>query len=94
VKERFEGKVSDKKREKITDTRWRMFTREAIVKKNDSLDVGLIADESLGNSKAFRGELVEQEQELAMAAEAEVKYKAAQKSSWTIYLVIKMPLKG
>jgi len=50
VKEKYDGKVTDKKREKITDPRWQVFTREAIAKKNDSLDVGLIADESLGNN--------------------------------------------
>lgn len=50
VKEKYDGTVSDKKREKIKDPRWQMFTREVIAKKNDSLDVGLIADESLGNN--------------------------------------------
>jgi type I restriction enzyme M protein len=50
VKEKYDGKVNDKKREKIADPRWQVFTREAIAKKNDSLDVGLIADESLGNN--------------------------------------------
>ena len=50
VKEKYDGKVSDKKREKITDPRWQVFTRDAIAKKNDSLDVGLITDESLGNN--------------------------------------------
>ncbi len=49
VKEKFDGKVNDKKREKINDPRWQVFTLEAIAKKNDSLDIGLIADESLGN---------------------------------------------
>lgn len=49
VKEKYEGKVSDKKREKITDPRWQVFTREAILTKNDSLDIGLIADESFSN---------------------------------------------
>ncbi|MCZ8354668.1 MAG: N-6 DNA methylase [Cyclobacteriaceae bacterium] len=50
VKEKYDGKVSDKKREKINDPRWQVFTREAIAGKNDSLDVGLIADESLGKN--------------------------------------------
>jgi type I restriction enzyme M protein len=50
VKEKYDGKVSDKKREKISDPRWQAFTRAAIAGKNDSLDVGLIADESLGNN--------------------------------------------
>lgn len=34
-------------RRKIKDERWSVFTREEIAKKNDSLDIGLIADESL-----------------------------------------------
>lgn len=50
VKEKFDGRINFKKREKITDPRWRTFTREEITAKNDSLDVGLIADESLGNN--------------------------------------------
>ncbi|MBL7845551.1 MAG: N-6 DNA methylase [Cyclobacteriaceae bacterium] len=50
VKEKFDGKVSSKKREKINDPRWQVFTREAIAKRNDSLGVGLIADESLGTN--------------------------------------------
>ncbi|BCC19786.1 TPA: N-6 DNA methylase [Bacillus cereus] len=34
-------------RSKVEDERWNVFTREEIVKKDDSLDIGLIADESL-----------------------------------------------
>lgn len=34
-------------RTKVQDERWNKFTREEIAKKNDSLDIGLIADESL-----------------------------------------------
>ncbi|PGW74476.1 N-6 DNA methylase [Bacillus thuringiensis] len=34
-------------RETIEDERWNNFTREDVAKKNDSLDIGLIADESL-----------------------------------------------
>ncbi|MDN4607352.1 N-6 DNA methylase [Sporosarcina highlanderae] len=34
-------------RSKINDERWNKFTREDIAKKDDSLDIGLIADESL-----------------------------------------------
>jgi type I restriction enzyme M protein len=50
VKEKFDGTINFKKREKISDPRWRKFTRDEIATKNDSLDVGLIADESLGNN--------------------------------------------
>jgi type I restriction enzyme M protein len=34
-------------RTKVEDERWNKFTREEIAKKDDSLDIGLIADESL-----------------------------------------------
>ncbi|KEZ47166.1 class I SAM-dependent DNA methyltransferase [Metabacillus indicus] len=36
-------------RSKINDERWNKFTREEIAKKNDSLDIGLIADDSLSS---------------------------------------------
>lgn len=69
VKEKFDGKVSSKKREKINDPRWQRFTREAIAKKNDSLDVGLIADESLGTNGADADPL-----KLAKAAKDELTF--------------------
>lgn len=34
-------------RSKVEDERWNVFTREEIAKKDDRLDIGLIADESL-----------------------------------------------
>ncbi|MCY8929641.1 N-6 DNA methylase [Bacillus subtilis] len=36
-------------RSKIEDERWNVFSREDIAKKDDSLDIGLIADESLSS---------------------------------------------
>lgn len=36
-------------RSKVDDERWNKFTREEIAKKGDSLDIGLIADESLSS---------------------------------------------
>ncbi|WP_445147569.1 N-6 DNA methylase [Bacillus velezensis] len=36
-------------RSKIEDERWNVFTREDIAKKDDSLDIGLIVDESLSS---------------------------------------------
>ncbi|MCY8523137.1 N-6 DNA methylase [Bacillus atrophaeus] len=36
-------------RSKVEDERWNKFTREEIAKKDDSLDIGLIADESLSS---------------------------------------------
>lgn len=50
VKEKFDGKVDFKKRDKIKDPRWKSFTREQIAAKNDSLDIGLIADDSLSGN--------------------------------------------
>lgn len=50
VKEKYDGEIDFKKRAKVKDPRWKMFTREALAAKNDSLDVGLIADESYGNN--------------------------------------------
>lgn len=51
VEEKYDGLVSDEKREKIKDERWNRITREAITKKNDSLDLGLIADSSVSNGE-------------------------------------------
>ncbi|MBT1706330.1 N-6 DNA methylase [Chryseosolibacter indicus] len=67
VKEKFDGTVNFKKREKITDTRWKKFTREEIAGKNDSLDVGLIADGNNGTNGADVEPI-----DLAKAAQAEV----------------------
>jgi type I restriction enzyme M protein len=49
VADEYTGTIDHKKREGITDERWRCITREQIAKKNDSLDLGLIADSSLNN---------------------------------------------
>ncbi|MCB0854524.1 MAG: N-6 DNA methylase [Bacteroidetes bacterium] len=50
VKTDYDGSIDHVQREKIEDERWRCLTREEIARKNDSLDLGLIADESLTNS--------------------------------------------
>ncbi|MBY6277910.1 type I restriction-modification system subunit M [Symbiobacterium thermophilum] len=50
TKEHFEGFIkayTAKDRHQVKDERWNVFTREEIAKKGDSLDIGLIADESL-----------------------------------------------
>ncbi|GAB2536108.1 class I SAM-dependent DNA methyltransferase [Gracilibacillus alcaliphilus] len=50
IKSHFEGFVQAyqaKDRSNVPDERWNKFTREEIAKKDDSLDIGLIADESL-----------------------------------------------
>lgn len=47
----YDGLIDQKKRAAISDERWQCITREQIAKKNDSLDIGLIADSSLSNGK-------------------------------------------
>ena len=46
----YDGLVSDEKRKTIKDERWTSISRVDITKKNDSLDLGLIADSTLTNS--------------------------------------------
>lgn len=46
----YDGLVSDEKRKTINDERWNCISRVDIAKKNDSLDLGLIADSTLTNS--------------------------------------------
>jgi len=46
----YDGHIDQKKRAVITDERWQCISREQIAKKNDSLDIGLIADSSISNS--------------------------------------------
>lgn len=50
VKTDYDGTVDESLRKKIKDDRWQCITRAAISKKNDSLDLGLIADDSIVNS--------------------------------------------
>ena len=50
VEASYDGLVIDEKRKTIKDERWKCFSREEIAKKDDSLDIGLIADSTLTNS--------------------------------------------
>ena len=50
VKATYDGSIDEKKRKKIKDERWTCITRKTIAEKNDSLDIGLIADDSLVNA--------------------------------------------
>ncbi|NMM49837.1 class I SAM-dependent DNA methyltransferase [Marinigracilibium pacificum] len=50
VKEKYDGTIDDEKRKKVANNRWQMFTREEIAAKNDSLDLGLIEDESVSKN--------------------------------------------
>lgn len=47
----YDGLVSDDKRKTIKDERWNYISLEEITKKNYSLDLGLIADNTLTNSE-------------------------------------------
>lgn len=51
VEKEYNGEISDEKRKAIKDERWQFLSRETIAKKNDSLDLGLIADDSISNSE-------------------------------------------
>lgn len=46
----FDGTIDNTKRAKIKDERWQCLTRAEIAAKNDSLDLGLIADSNLVDS--------------------------------------------
>lgn len=48
---KYDGTIDDEKRKAITDERWQNISRETVVAKNYSLDLGLIADSSLTNSE-------------------------------------------
>ena len=50
VVEDFNGTIDHKKRASIKDERWQCITRKTIAEKSDSLDLGLIADNSLQDS--------------------------------------------
>ncbi|MEP2349376.1 MAG: N-6 DNA methylase, partial [Algoriphagus sp.] len=50
VKDAYEGDINEEKRKAIQDPRWQIFTREQVAAKNDSLDIGLIEDESISKN--------------------------------------------
>ncbi|MCT3630351.1 N-6 DNA methylase [Elizabethkingia anophelis] len=47
----YDGTVDEEKRATINDERWQKISRETIKAKNESLDLGLIADSSLTNAE-------------------------------------------
>ncbi|MCB4234573.1 SAM-dependent methyltransferase [Kaistella anthropi] len=47
----YDGTIDEEKRATITDERWQKISRETIKQKNESLDLGLIADSSLTNAE-------------------------------------------
>lgn len=57
-------------RTKVEDERWNKFTREEIMKKNDSLDIGLIADESLSSYENLPDPIESAEEAIAKLQQA------------------------
>ena len=53
VVDEYEGSIDDELRAKIKDERWQCYTREEIAEKNDTLDIGLITDNSVQSSDAL-----------------------------------------
>jgi len=49
----YDGSIDDELRAKIKDERWQCYTREEIAGKNDTLDIGLIADNSVQSSESL-----------------------------------------
>lgn len=72
VKEKYDGTIDFKKRAKIKDPRWKKFTREEVAAKNDSLDIGLMADASFADNGADADPL-------AIAQEAKAEMEAIMK---------------
>ncbi|NVJ64649.1 MAG: N-6 DNA methylase [Flavobacteriaceae bacterium] len=67
--EQYEGTIDDKKRERIKDERWQCYSREEITDKNDSLDIGLIEDESVSKNSSL-GEPIDIAKEAALELDA------------------------
>ena len=57
-------------RSKVEDERWNKFSREEIAKKNDSLDIGLIADESLSSYENLPDPIESAEEAIAKLQQA------------------------
>lgn len=53
IVEEYDGGIDDELRAKIKDERWQCYTREEIAEKNDTLDIGLIADSSVQSSESL-----------------------------------------
>ena len=53
IVDEYDGSIGDDLRAKIKDERWQCYTREEIAEKNDTLDIGLIADNSVQSSESL-----------------------------------------
>ncbi|PMD84557.1 hypothetical protein BWI97_26905, partial [Siphonobacter sp. BAB-5405] len=65
----YDGTIDQQARESISDERWSCLTREQITQKNDSLDLGLMADASVSGNNP-------DEEPLDIAREAAEELKA------------------
>jgi type I restriction enzyme M protein len=72
----FEKAYTAEDRGAIEDKRWNYLSREDIKKKNDSLDLGLIADESLSNAENLGDPIDIAEEALAELEEITLSLKA------------------
>ena len=72
LREKFNGTIDEKARAAIKDERWKCLSRADITAKNDSLDLGLIADDSLTKSEDLG-------QPIEIAKEAQNELKAIMK---------------
>ena len=68
----YDGAIDEQKRKAVKDPRWQVISREQIAAKSDSLDIGLIEDESMSKN----GDLGEP---IDIAQEASVELAAIQK---------------
>ncbi|MFC2188505.1 N-6 DNA methylase [Fulvivirgaceae bacterium LMO-SS25] len=69
LKEDYDGTIDDTKRAVVKDGRWQQFSRESIAVKNDSLDIGLIEDESVSKNSDL-GEPIAIAREAALELDA------------------------
>lgn len=53
IVDEYDGSIDDELRAKIKDERWQCYTREEIAEKNDTLDIGVIADSSVQSSESL-----------------------------------------
>jgi type I restriction enzyme M protein len=68
VRDAYDGTVGDALRSQIDDERWTSLTREEITAKNDSLDLGLMADAGLSD-----GAVVDEPLDIAREAAEELR---------------------
>lgn len=68
--ENFMKAYAAEDRSKVEDERWNKFTREEIAKNNDSLDIGLIADESLSSYENLPDPIESAEEAIAKLQQA------------------------